>query len=1817
MDVAVDLGARLAVVNRRELLKTAAGAAAAWSGLERLYAGEPEGGSTNTVADLTRKYPRVHLTPLESLAQTDPVLADRLAKEIGKGFDVLEKISPMFLGSGVVDAKTDKIVRFDGITVDRLEGTVTITNSNRVGKPYPIKLDEIENAVWKFIVSENAHLSGLDKKDLDLWLQMAGEAGSMKKGVEKWRRRLRSKQFKEYPSESTELMIERTWRAEKQFRDYLDAYLGIKEKSKDDFDPAGIKFMELLLANGTVDEDELFSSLTFWQKGGSVLVWSVVAAVGVGGLGYYFSRKKSVKKDPGTQTPGVSASEPPAKDGARLAEEGNAASRITDQRVARKAIDLASQLLSDGREEPFVREILTASDQFGKLTATQIDYVLAIAGVKIEAQRWVENIRSSNNEEISINRIGDFGDRILRSVGRPGDEHWLLVSVGRRFLEQIFRGTYQNATQKICNAAGTSLSSINEKLETLKMRFPDAASGTLERDHPSGARLAETDLVKRYEGDREYNKYHNYGVKRETTIGDALKDILKLEDRHPSEVMGVNFNSKRSIGKDDPKDLSIPMNEDDLLTVSFSARPTSESRGARLANVRQLLVNHGQAKDLKESAEILESLKAIVPELTGRDLEAGFETLDWNVELFEQILQAVSEASLQSHEVRRVSVDGQLSDQGKVKKGVYAKRFRKVIEYLSENPERPKTPEIAWEVLNAGPRAVRVSLDDSGFAGESPDSEDGTGYISGGEGARLAEGEYPVGLRDKGPVSGFLRSRDIQEEDLRDKEFHLRFPEAGKIVVWLNQENPPSFEALDTLAAARGVDDVSKLSSVEIHPYRKRWSEQSAGARLAAAKAMQTVINQNVSFMEKNLASASSAMILDDWITVLGLVGLDGTIPTFDDGPKRTKNTFTEFDPPSDRPSEGMDQFKGSSKQIEHILQESLKKYEERNQGARLAAERNASERLRQLQEGIDELRKSSREGGQDVTDLLRSMKRWILEIRQLDPAKVEKEAPTAWHLERALALQTAYAYFPKLASRGSISIRTRDQMAAFVGGAKKALESDPAKPAAKIAALLAAFDEAVKSLRPLMRAGYLDRIRSNIANLADVQFVRSEQLQVDRKLSDAYRALRLKPFSGNPAVPRPAAFTLSAPEELHKQGEEADRFLFGLENPGSIKASFVPLTKDPRALTVRMANPFPIGARSGARLAEGVLKKKENVGLVYEASHPPVIAVGDKHFLIARDDESFYIIPGADELVFQDMPGELQAKSLRRVLRFKSHDHPYPSTVELVPGKVVVTKLKGERFQVINRSKQDVHYLGMTPDESVNEPVSEEIVSENLRLLRDPLRNRWALWAVESPRPSDPDSVIKAHMYLAVNEEGRIRSLGDLPRLVNPGEIHIAVYRYMSGRVSYATHVFHAQSKYVPASFAETIKRFNDEAKVDAGSRLAVYGTYFVGPDDSGLKPSAFLQKRGLSEGDFEANVEFQVKLVDEKFFWIRAEAEDFALRVLDEDLAAQGITDTAQIDFIRIEPPAKHYVSEGGRLAAAAKPQEEAGFRGFFVGVAHAFPSHRLNGARLAVDETIFDLVHEKGRFIARSHDGIVVDLDLAALREAVATQSERGEAVVVNTLQMTAAVTRSVAADLAPVAVSHRAPVIVEFNIDLLPEEDRQEYLDHLIAAMKAAKNKPYGKEGVHLRLKGQDRTQIERTRLENPSLFIDNDDDTLPADLKDARKVNITPASLGLRNDRVNIPVGTLRSGDVPAFEAILMLAIYSGRIDPGSVPDGFANAYRTLSGQNVPTDVLLAILKGAADIGTAARYAIVPVTRIDVNRIVQVFNNMVKAIGMAA
>jgi phosphomannomutase len=805
----------------------------------------------------------------------------------------------------------------------------------------------------------------------------------------------------------------------------------------------------------------------------------------------------------------------------------------------------------------------------------------------------------------------------------------------------------------------------------------------------------------------------------------------------------------------------------------------------------------------------------------------------------------------------------------------------------------------------------------------------------------------------------------------------------------------------------------------------------------------------------------------------------------------------------------------------------------------------------------------------------------------------------------------------------------------------------------------------------------------------------------------------------------------------------------------------------------------------SGARLSQGVLKKKEYVGLLYEATHPPVVTIGQERFLIRKDEESFYVLSAGD-LLFEDSPGTLPVKGRERLQRFQSHNHPYPSTVELVPGKVVVTKLKGERFQVINLSKQEVHYLGVVPGETIHEPVSEEVVAENLRVLKDFAAKR------RSVSPSVPaeesDSAIIDHVYLAVNEEGRMRSLGDLPRHVGPEEARIAVYLYVSGRVDYSAHIFYAQSKYVPASFAETIKRFNKETKADAGARLAekgnaasripdqrvareaidfaaqllsdgreepfvreilaasdqfgkltaaqtdyavaiagakieaqswvenirsaknegtsidrirgfadrilrsvgrpgdehwllvsigrrfleqifrgtypnatqkirdaaetslgsineklatlktrfpdaasgtlerdhpsgarlaVYGTYVVGPDDRGSKPSAFLQKRGLSEGDFEADVEFQVKLVDEKFFWIRAEAEDFALRVLDDDLAAQGITDTAQIDFIRIEPPAKHYVSEGGRLAAAAKPQEEAGFRGFFVGVAHAFPSHRLNGARLAVDETIFDLVHKKGRFIARSREGIVVDLDRAALKEAGATQSERGEAVVVNTLQMTAAVTRSVAADLAPVAVSHRVPVIVEFNIDLLPEEDRQEYLDHLIAAMKAAKNKPYGKEGVHLRLKGQDRTQIERTRLENPSLFIDNDDDTLPADLKDARKVNITPASLGLRNDRVNIPVGTLRSGDVPAFEAILMLAIYSGRIDPGSVPDGFANAYRTLSGQNVPTDVLLAILKGAADIGTAARYAIVPVTRIDVNRIVQVFNNMVKAIGMAA
>ena len=289
-----------------------------------------------------------------------------------------------------------------------------------------------------------------------------------------------------------------------------------------------------------------------------------------------------------------------------------------------------------------------------------------------------------------------------------------------------------------------------------------------------------------------------------------------------------------------------------------------------------------------------------------------------------------------------------------------------------------------------------------------------------------------------------------------------------------------------------------------------------------------------------------------------------------------------------------------------------------------------------------------------------------------------------------------------------------------------------------------------------------------------------------------------------------------------------------------------------------------------------------------------------------------------------------------------------------------------------------------------------------------------------------------------------------------------------------------------------------------------------------------------------------------------------------------------------------------------------------GFFQGVAHAHTATAIHNRRLSLfidddDEipAIFSLSYINGSFIAKTVDGLEVELSRTQIKQAGIPRRLEDALSIQNLRTMIEALNQNVASSLAPIAISTQAPIVLEIDIDFLPEKNTEFYLNYLLEELKAAKLTEYG-DNTFFKIKGQNQFFVNQA-LET-GLFIDPNN--IPEVLQKAKTIKLAPAYKGLSRDFINTPVATLQDGDIPAFKASIQLAIYSGRIDLNSIPDGFVSAYGTLSGQKIDTNTLQRILKGLADITTAYKYALKAITRVPVNRAIQLFRNMIRMIGQA-
>ena len=164
----------------------------------------------------------------------------------------------------------------------------------------------------------------------------------------------------------------------------------------------------------------------------------------------------------------------------------------------------------------------------------------------------------------------------------------------------------------------------------------------------------------------------------------------------------------------------------------------------------------------------------------------------------------------------------------------------------------------------------------------------------------------------------------------------------------------------------------------------------------------------------------------------------------------------------------------------------------------------------------------------------------------------------------------------------------------------------------------------------------------------------------------------------------------------------------------------------------------------------------------------------------------------------------------------------------------------------------------------------------------------------------------------------------------------------------------------------------------------------------------------------------------------------------------------------------------------------------------------------------------------------------------------------------------------------------PVIVEFDLGIFDPEAVGAYSDLFTEEVRALKKHD---ASAYVLLKGDPRlVQRAMAKSQSAGLFLFE----VPQSLKDAARVNaFAPEVTGARLGMANVPVQQLKQS-VPAFQAMLELAVASGRIDPRRIPDGYLNAYSTLAGARLTAQTLGDILEGLANLATFRQYSIKPV-----------------------
>ncbi|HXV19342.1 MAG TPA: hypothetical protein VD883_04615, partial [Candidatus Omnitrophota bacterium] len=284
------------------------------------------------------------------------------------------------------------------------------------------------------------------------------------------------------------------------------------------------------------------------------------------------------------------------------------------------------------------------------------------------------------------------------------------------------------------------------------------------------------------------------------------------------------------------------------------------------------------------------------------------------------------------------------------------------------------------------------------------------------------------------------------------------------------------------------------------------------------------------------------------------------------------------------------------------------------------------------------------------------------------------------------------------------------------------------------------------------------------------------------------------------------------------------------------------------------------------------------------------------------------------------------------------------------------------------------------------------------------------------------------------------------------------------------------------------------------------------------------------------------------------------------------------------------------------------------FFVGIAHAHSS-KIDGARLALDlkedgtkPTIFSFTKEGESLIAKTQ-GLTITLDRDKLKNGRAQKKIEDSLSIQDLRTLTDQTNHTIISLLEASGIDTSIPVVLSINLGVLDNPSFKFYLDYLIAELRALKRKD---KNVFLVLEGPEHL-ISLAKDKDNTLFLDE----VPQDLKKAPVVNLTPSTKDLIKSQINVPVTLLQEGDIPAFKGLLALSVASGRINTQKIPQNYQDAYSTLAGQRLDTQDLKDILEGKADQKTILKGSLKPITKVAINKAIQLFKTMIRMVGAAA